>query len=690
MNPAPSHPLNSATSPTVLTELTDLREWLEPDGLGGYASGTASGLRTRRYHGLLLTATTPPTGRVMLVNGLDAWLDTGTERLALSSQHYLPDVVAPDARPSLRSLTCDPWPTWLCSHDSLSVSCELFVPHGVSACVLRWRLTERSSAAAGNRPKLIVRPYLSGRDYHGAHHENPAFNFVATPHPLGVTWQTYSNLPAITAITSGVYQAEPYWYRNFLYTKERERGLDFSEDLGSPGTFTIDFAATNPKKSDAVPEAVLIFAAEGHVEALSKLGASAGEIARNLADSERKRRAGFATRLERSADAYLVRRDCDASSPTRPAADASDGRTIIAGYPWFTDWGRDTFISLRGLCLAVGRLTDAADILGAWAGTISQGMLPNRFPDQGTAPEYNSVDASLWYIVAVDDFLQRSKVKGRAASPALVERLRTAVGAILSGYHDGTRYGICCDTDGLLRAGVPGEQLTWMDVKIGDWVVTPRIGKPVEIAALWLAALKIGSQFDSRWQEAYTRGRQSFAARFWNEALGALYDVVDVDHQPGALDASIRPNQLFAIGGLPEMLLEAKPARRVVDVVEERLWTPLGPRTLDPADPRYAPHYDGPPSHRDPAYHQGTVWPWLAGPFIEAWVRVRGNTAEARALSRFKFLEPLLDQLDVAGLGHLPEVADGDSPHTPRGCPFQAWSLGELIRVQTLLDSDSR
>jgi predicted glycogen debranching enzyme len=681
LNPAPA---NSPNRNTPLTELTDSREWLEPDGLGGYASGTASGLRTRRYHGLLLTATTPPTGRVMLVNGCDAWIDTGTERLALSSQRYLPDVVAPDARPSLRSLTCDPWPTWLWSHDSLSVSCELFVPHGISACLLRWQLAAGSTVPGGRRLRVVVRPFLSSRDYHGTQHENPAFRFAATPHPLGVTWQPYQGLPAVTALTNGTYQAESYWYRNFLYTCERERGLDFAEDLASPGTFTMDLE----------PGAVLIFAAEGHVEALTRLGASANEIAGNLVDSERQRRAAFANRLARSADAYLVRRDGPATSTGSTGKTKADapaaGRTIIAGYPWFTDWGRDTFIALRGLCLAGRRLTDAADILGAWAGTISEGMLPNRFPDLGAAAEYNSVDASLWYIVAVDDFLQRAKSEGPAASPALVQRLTTAVGEILNGYHNGTRYGIRCDADGLLRAGVPGEQLTWMDVKIGDWVVTPRIGKPVEVAALWLAALKIGAQFDSRWGDVYTRGRQSFRARFWNESQGALYDVVDADHQAGTLDASIRPNQLFAVGGLPENLLDAGQARRVVDLVEQRLWTPLGPRSLDPADPRYAPHYDGPPSQRDPAYHQGTVWPWLAGAFIEAWVRVRGNSPEARALARTKFLEPLLQQLDSAGLGHLPEVADGEPPHTPRGCPFQAWSLGELLRVQTLLASSTR
>jgi predicted glycogen debranching enzyme len=259
------------------------------------------------------------------------------------------------------------------------------------------------------------------------------------------------------------------------------------------------------------------------------------------------------------------------------------------------------------------------------------------------------------------------------------------VQAILSGYFRGTRYGIRCDADGLLRAGVPGEQLTWMDVRIGGWVVTPRIGKPVEVESLWLAALKIGGQFDSQWSDVAARGLKSFRARFWNESLGCLYDVVDVDHQAGKVDESVRPNQILAVGGLPENLLDVKRARRVVDLVEDRLWTPLGLRTLDPADPAYAPHYVGGVKERDAVYHQGAAWPWLAGPFIEAWVRVRGDSPKVRAQARTQFLEPLLERLEIAGLGHLPEIADGDAPHAPRGCPFQAWSLGELIRAQTLL-----
>jgi predicted glycogen debranching enzyme len=662
--------------------LTESVEWLEADGLGGYASGTVVGVRTRRYHALLLTATTPPTGRVVLVNGVDAWIDGGGKQFGLSCQRYVPDVIFPDGRERLRAFQDDPWPRWVWElAPGISVSLELFVPHELSACVLIWTLEGWKFDGPESECKLVVRPFLSGRDYHSTHHENAAFRFEGLPLPLGVSWKPYDAFPAIAALSNGTYQVEPHWYRNFLYTAEQERGLDCVEDLAAPGTISMDLRQP----------AVLIFAADKSVDALTQLGSNATDIAQKLAASERKRRSAFGTPLARSADAYLVRRDAGdvhgGQSGDNQAGPAQQpgSRTIIAGYPWFTDWGRDTFISLRGLCLACGRLKDAADILDAWADTISEGMLPNRFPDQQGAAEYNSVDASLWYIIAVDDFLTRSQKKTVVAPPTLVQKLRAAVQLILSGYFRGTRYGIQCDVDGLLRAGVPGEQLTWMDVKIGDWVVTPRIGKPVEVEALWLAALKIGARTDKQWSEVREKGLSSFRARFWNESRGCLYDVVDVDHQAGRVDESVRPNQIFAVGGLPENLLDAERAQQVVSLVEQRLCTPLGLRTLDPADSAYAPHYAGGSRQRDAAYHQGTAWPWLAGPFIEAWVRVRGDSPEVREQARAKFIEPLLTQLNVAGLGHLPEIADGDPPHTPRGCPFQAWSVGELIRALAAL-----
>ncbi|HEY9506827.1 MAG TPA: amylo-alpha-1,6-glucosidase, partial [Gemmatimonadales bacterium] len=367
-------------------------------------------------------------------------------------------------------------------------------------------------------------------------------------------------------------------------------------------------------------------------------------------------------------DAYLVRR--------------GDGKTIIAGYPWFTDWGRDTFIALRGLCLATGRLTDARSILLEWAGLVSEGMLPNRFVDQGGAAEYNTIDASLWYVIAVHEYL--AAMTRRRLKVAAQDRraLEDAVRAILAGHIRGTRYGIRATEDGLLAGGEPGVQLTWMDAKVGDWVVTPRIGKPVEIQALWLNALRVAEWFTGEFRPLFDRGAAAFADRFWNAEWGYLYDVIDADHEPGKVDPSFRPNQILAIGGLPIQLLEGPRARQVVDAVERVLWTPLGLRTLAPGSWGYRPVYAGDMLARDGAYHQGTVWPWLLGPFVEAWVRVRDNTVEARHEARQRFLEPLLAHLNEAGLGHISEIADADAPHTPRGCPFQAWSMGEALRLQ--------
>jgi predicted glycogen debranching enzyme len=392
----------------------------------------------------------------------------------------------------------------------------------------------------------------------------------------------------------------------------------------------------------------------------------ASERAQTLADAEHTRRSAFASRLHRSADAYLVARDA--------------GRTLVAGFPWFTDWGRDTFIAMRGLLLASGRHEAAESILLEWANTLSEGMLPNRFPDYGSTPEYNAVDASLWFVVAVHDYLAAEQ-----ACDATRSRLQQAVEAILAGYTRGTRFGIRADDDGLLRAGVPGVQLTWMDAKVGDWVVTPRIGKPVEVQALWINALRIAAAWSPQWQAPAARASQAFAGRFIDPASGALFDNVDVDHVPGTVDRSIRPNQIFAVGGLPFPLLEGVAARAVVDQVGTHLLTPLGLRTLAPSDPAYRGRYAGAQVERDGAYHQGTVWPWLIGPFVEAWLRVHQPDAGARAQARTRFLAPLVEHLDHAGLDHVSEVADGDAPHTPGGTPFQAWSLGEMLRVKRML-----
>lgn len=644
-----------STTPIPSTYPSPNAEWLEANGLGGFASGTASGIRTRRYHALLVTAVTPPTGRFVLVNGFDAWVDTPNGTFFLSSQRYAPDVVHPDGAQRIASFTADPWPCWRFRlDDETIIEHELFACHDTAVVAMVWRLqTPRTGVT------LSVRPFFSGRDYHSLHHENSAFRFAVETQGERHKWQVYPDVPGVQAVSNGEYLHQPDWYRNFTYSEEQARGLDHTEDLATPGMFRWDLSNG---------EAILILAAEGHENGALPPESSVRQIFKTFRTSEKRRRSRFPSRLYRAADAYLVQRGA--------------GKTLVAGYPWFTDWGRDTFIALRGLCLATGRLNEARDILLAWADTVSEGMLPNRFPDQGDSPEFNAVDASLWYIIAVHDYLQAIETKRRRLLQRHKRTFCDAIEAILAGYAAGTRYGIRLDTDGLLAAGEPGQQLTWMDARVDGHEITPRIGKPVEIQALWLNALHIATRFAERWQDVLAHGSAAFQQRFWNEAGGYLYDVVDVDHQPGTVDPTFRPNQIFALGGLPVPLFEGERARRIVDAVEERLWTPLGLRSLAPGEPGYTPHCTGGVRERDSAYHQGTVWPWLSGPFVEAWVRAHGNTSEAKREARERFLAPLLTHLDEAGIGHIPEIADGDPPHTPRGCPFQAWSVGEVLRLE--------
>jgi predicted glycogen debranching enzyme len=708
----------------------DWREWLEADGLGGFASGTVSGVRTRRYHGLLLSATAPPAGRVMLVNGFDAWVATAAGRFALSSQRYAPGVIYPDGAARIESFTIQPWPTWTYRlEDGTRVRQEIVVPRGHSAAIVTWRLATDDLDAAddpGEAPvtrdsvRLIVRPFISGRDYHSTHHENDSIAGDAQVRDGIVVWRTYDGLPSIVSHANARYEHAPDWYRRFEYAAERERGPDDVEDLFSPGELIWELGAADAMWCVSAGE---MSQEPTSPPASSQLGAAAqtatsrivsrqspattdvlslDAIAR-LREDERARRAAFASPLHRAADAYLVRRQ--------------QGQTIVAGYPWFTDWGRDTFIAIRGLCLSTGRFDDAREILVEWAGVVSEGMVPNRFPDAGGAPpEFNAVDASLWFIAAVHDYLAIVD-SGRASCPSSArDTLDAAMHAVLDGYARGTRYGIRMDDDGLLACGERGQQLTWMDARAGGREVTPRIGKPVEVQALWLNALLAGAAREphhshesddsrnsheshdsrgargsrgSRWQEIYDRAKLSFEQRFWNDADGCLYDVVDVDHERGRVDASFRPNQIFAIGGLRQAFIEPSRARLVVDAVERELLTPLGLRSLSPRDPAYVPHYGGSPEQRDAAYHQGTVWPWLMGAFVEAWLRVREISPATIAEARDRFVAPLLAHLDEAGLGHVSEIADAEPPFTPAGCPFQAWSLGELLRVLALLEAES-
>ncbi|ANM30044.1 hypothetical protein ABI59_11380 [Acidobacteria bacterium Mor1] len=631
-------------------------EWLETDGRGGYASGTVCGVRTRRYHALLLTAREVPTDRVLLVNGIEAWIDLAGTRYPLSSQQYRGDMIHPEGHRNVLGFRADPWPRWEYAVGDARVVQELVISRRDGAVGLRFTLR------GATRGRLSLRLLLSGRDPHALHQENDAFRFDVEEPGEGVrVFRPYDSVPPVTAWSTGSYRHEPDWYRGFEYQSERARGLDHEEDLATPGVFEWDIEAGHPVW----------------------LGLAAGDPGSpppvpDLFEAEQRRREAYPSAMHRAADDYVVTR--------------GEGKSIIAGYPWFGDWGRDTFIAMRGLLLATERLDEAGQVLSTWAGALSEGMLPNRFPDGGGEPEYNAVDASLWFAIVVHEWLAASERAGRRPDPERRDELLAAVRSVLRHYRAGTRYGIRACSDGLLAAGVPGQQLTWMDARVADWVVTPRVGKPVEVQALWLNALDLSAGLladDTQsypdgfagWDALREAGNRNFVERFWDSRAGYLHDVVDVDHVAGTVDSSFRPNQILAVGGLPRCLLNVRQAARVVEKVSVRLETPLGLRSLAPGESAYAERYRGGVIARDAAYHQGTVWPWLSGPYIEAWLRVHGDDPGARLDARRRFIDPLLEHLGQAGLGHLSEIADAEPPHQPRGCPFQAWSLGELLRL---------
>lgn len=633
-------------------------EWLEADGLGGFASGTSRGLNTRRYHGLLLVALNPPADRRLLVNDAVVWLETPAGAVPISEHHYHPGVTSPTGAPVV-AFASEPWPRFTHQGRDFTLTREIVALHGLPVVLSRWRFDRPLPGCT-----LCVRPLLSGRDFHQNHRENAGFPFATQVKGPIVEFASYPGLPRVLSLANGVFEAQPDWYRNFWYTAEHARGLEPLEDLATPGVFRFDLQSG---------EADWIVAQATDATERFCAGRSAASVAEAIVSSERDRRARFSSSVERAADAYLVKRGA--------------GKTVIAGYPWFGDWGRDTFIALRGLCLASGRLEEARDILLAWSEVVDQGMLPNRFPDRASdAPEYNSVDAALWYATVVGEFLATPAAPvNRAERQQLVAALR----AIVAGHLAGTRHRIRVAPDGLLACGEPGVQLTWMDAKVGDWVVTPRVGKPVEVQALWLNALAATRALTNDYGDALDRGMRSFRERFFDASSGALYDVVDVDHDPGKIDAAVRPNQVFAVGGLPLSLLDQALCRRVLGVVERQLVTPFGLRSLAQGHPDYKARYRGGVLERDSAYHQGTVWPWLMGPFVEAWVKAQG-TPTARDEARRRFVLPLTEHLSQAGLGHVSEVLDAEEPQAAGGCPFQAWSVSELLRVQRWLERADR
>lgn len=629
------------------------REWLETNGLGGFASSTITGANTRRYHGLLTAATKPPVGRVLLLSKLEETLLVGEERFELSTNEY-EGAIHPRGFAFLESFRLDPFPifTYVCGGARLEKS--VFMIHGSNSTVVQYRLLDSPVKALVN---FEVRPLVAFRDYHSTTHENPAIDRSVQQQPGLVSIAPYPSLPHLYFAHNAFSVEEGgYWCRNFLYRVERERGLDHNEDLFSP--FVLRFSLNDRQEAAVIAS----------TECLPVKSASdfrKEEIARRAAVSSKAAvNDDFVRALTLAADQYLVQR--------------GNGQTVIAGYPWFTDWGRDTMISLPGLTLFSGRADVAKGILRTFSEHVDQGMLPNRFPDAGEAPEFNTVDATLWFFEA-----SRAYAAATGDYEFVRESLYDVLRDIVDWHVRGTRYNIHMMENGLLNAGEPGVQLTWMDAKVGDWVVTPRSGKPVEIQALWFNALKVMEDFAGRFGHLEDRDRfrslsslaqGTFNRVFWNEQAGCLYDVAN-----GMPDASVRPNQIFAVS-LPHSMLSPERARAVVDTVQRELLTPYGLRSLSRHDPSYAGKYEGDVRSRDSAYHQGTVWPWLLGPFITAFVKVHGDNEDVR-MRVLEMLKPLQAHLSVAGLGQISEVFDGDLPQRPGGCFAQAWSVAEILRA---------
>ncbi|HUA24901.1 MAG TPA: amylo-alpha-1,6-glucosidase [Steroidobacteraceae bacterium] len=667
------------------------REWLVTNGIGGFASSTSALLNTRRYHGLLIAALRPPVERVVLVTKLDATVRYAGVTAALATNEYADGTVYPHGYRYLDSLRLEgQHPVWTWVVGDAILEQRIWMAHGRNTTYVQYRLVRASVPM-----EIDLRPLCSYREYHSLRRGRADVGALPTSDGFRVA---YAGARAYRIrVDGGTAMVSPDWHWNLKYREECDRGLDYVEDLFAPGTIELRLA---PGGAGAVildaetqPPVVPSAALDEDIARQRQLLTLPNKAYRR--EPSTALRAAFAHRLEvlpgrpgfdwrhliLAADQFVVER--------HDAAGKVLGKTIVAGYPWFADWGRDTMIALPGLALATGRYDVAASVLRTFAGFLSQGMLPNRFPEVGESPEYNSVDAALWFFVTVDEYLRQSGDESlrRDLYPALKESVAWHI--------RGTRYGIGVDAgDGLLRAGEKGTQLTWMDAKVGECAVTPRVGKCVEINALWYNALQIMKDLakqerDSDASKAYAslaeRMATSFDQRFWFLRGHYLYDVIDgpVGEDDGLGhrgDPSLRPNQIIALS-LRYPLLRGPRARRVVDVCAQRLWTPVGLRSLAADDSRFVPMYRGGPRERDAAYHQGTVWSWLLGPFALAHFRAYGDAVAARS-----YLSGIEGHLRQDCLGQIGEIFDGEAPFRARGCYAQAWAVAETLRALSHLD----
>lgn len=630
-------------------------EWLDCNGLGGWSSSSVLGCNTRTYHGLLVAAVTPPTDRRVLLSRLDEYVERDGESLGLATRDF-GDTFFPDGYSKLVSFSKQTCPTWefRCGEDVLRKT--LCCIQGTNSVAVRYQLFSKNEFIT-----LALEPFLAYRDYHSLQHEgtNMSGEFEFSDSCLKL--HPYPGWPSLHLIGPwSNFESSPVWHRRFLYRQEQKRGLGDREDLLCVGK--LRFRISNN-------ESVTILVSTDDLSKASPAKIFDNEIVRrqtSLLETSKRltlpAMSPFLAQLLEASEQFLV--------------DRGGGTTVIAGYHWFTDWGRDTLISLRGLCIATGKLDTAQQVLKVFCDHIRHGLVPNRFLEDGKA-EFNTVDASLWMFVAAYDFFKAGGDKDFCKYVLL-----PALTTIFEAYCAGTHFDIREEDDGLIIAGNESTQLTWMDAKIGDWVVTPRHGKAVEINALWFNALNILQEFSeffgskqlaTKLQDKIRQTQEAFNRVFSTPLLPYLYDVI----RAGSADQSIRPNQIFAVG-LPFSVLGTEKAQQVLNTVRNELLTPYGLRTLSPKDRHYRPKYDGVPVQRDSAYHQGTVWPWLLGSYIDALVAVEGEAGKSQAV---ECIRSLARHMHEAGIGSLSEIFDGDAPHHPRGTIAQAWSVAEVLRV---------
>src|SRR5271165_4446519 len=669
-------------------DAAEAREWLVTNGLGGFASGNMLGGATRRYHGLLVAALLPPVGRTVLVAGVDENARYGGEAFALSTHRWNSGCVDPQGFRWLQSFHLEGMnPVWSYALADALLEKRVWMRQGENTTYVQYTLVHASRALS-----LELKALVNYRDFHSLTHAGD-WRMEIAPIQNGVAITAFGGAQTFY-LQSAEALCEPRgeWYRDYFLPAEQERGLDDHEDNLFAALFRAELRAGQSillvcsTQENALLDAETVRAEQANhdvklfqswQQANSAEGSEpAAGAAVSLDDAP-----AWLWQLVLAADQFIVQRAIPGAADA-DGSDVSDGRTVIAGYHWFADWGRDTMIALPGLTLSTGRPDVARRILLAFARYVDDGMLPNNFPDAAGAPQYNTVDAAMWYFEAVRQYFAATK------DVDTLQKLFPVLASIIEAHVAGTRYNIHVDAaDGLIYAGGPGVQLTWMDAKVGDWVVTPRTGKPVEINALWINALATMKEFcavlakPSDAYEALAARAAAGFAKFWNADRACCYDVIDA---PGiGNDSTLRPNQIFAVS-LPVSPLSSGQQKNVVDVCAQQLLTSHGLRSLARGEPGYQGHYGGDQRSRDGAYHQGTVWGWLLGSFVLAHLRVYADRAAA-----LRILDSLGRQIYTYGLGTVGEIFDGDEPCVPRGCIAQAWSVAELLRAWHIIAGPS-